>query len=195
MMMKKVFISVFLVVMATGISQAKSKQISEQNGCFTVGYNNGLSKGSFTPELPLITTCGKESTLRKISDPVRIIAFLESDRPDCNMVNAKLTELANYFKKYEFVSVVQVTVPMGKCNEIADYCVCTHTCSRLLLLCDQNGIATRAYKYPRPNTVYLINEQNKIVGIGTLDCLGRLRKKAQRMSDEIRRTFDDHFLG
>ncbi|MCK4887097.1 MAG: hypothetical protein KAS96_06890, partial [Planctomycetes bacterium] len=55
----------------------------------------------------------------------------------------------------------------------------------LVLLCDSDRIAWKAYNQPKLNTVILINEDNKIVDIQPIGNLKALADKAEKMSEGI----------
>lgn len=150
-----------------------------------VGYAKDLPIGTYSPRVAFTSAEGKQTTLRKASEPISIIAFVSSTGQVCCRIDPSLAEMAEKFKD-ELITVVQISLPTSDCSHGPG---CVEVCNlfdrHLVLLCDQDKVAWRAYGQPKPNTVFLINEENEVVAVESIADLKEVEVKAKQLSDEI----------
>lgn len=177
--MKIIRVIVAVTIVITILSGCKSQPTTG-----VVGWQGQFSVGSFAPDIPFTSMNGKRTTLHKIRQPIAIVAFLNMSGQACCWLNPQMVNVASRFSG-QWVTVVQVSLPTGECPHGAG---CTEICnldkSRLMALCDKDRVAWKAYDQPEPNTVFLINEDSKIVDIATLDKIKPLTDKAEKMALE-----------
>ena len=137
----------------------------------TVGYSMQLSPGDSAPMIPLVDTTGKQTSLTRMSKPIVIVAFTDSE----TQANAGLATLGKRFK-HDWITVVQVTPTAGKQSRS----------SHVLTLRDPDRIAWEAYKKPAPGTVFLVNDYGKIAVVGSLSNLGIIERKAKRLNTVVK---------
>jgi hypothetical protein len=84
------------------------------------------------------------------------------------------------------VTVVQILLPVGECSH-GSGCMNLSNFDNydIILLCDIDGVAWRAYGQPDPNTVILINQKSKIVDIQKIENLKIVAEKAYWMARDI----------
>jgi hypothetical protein len=142
-----------------------------------------LTKDSAAPDMIFVSTEGKPTTFKKISKPVAILAFIESPGEACGRFVPELIATADRFKGQP-ITVAQISLPTSKCSHGSG---CTAVSNigngHLISLCDAKRAAWKAYGQPEPDTIILINDNNKIEATGTLENLLRLAKKAQILAD------------
>jgi hypothetical protein len=145
-----------------------------------------LTKDSNAPDILFVSEKGKPTTFKKTTKPVAILAFVESPGGACGRFIPQLVATADRFKGQP-ITVAQITLPTSKCCHKAG---CTEVCNirngHLVLLCDSKRTAWKAYGQPKPNTVILINDDDKIEAVGTLDDLLIMAKKAQIVADKYK---------
>lgn len=190
--MKAVLIAVIL--MAT-IPNIGCEPTHKEPPAYQVGYNNGLPIGAFSPNLPLITTEGTRTLFSRVAGPVMVVVFLSPTGPECCQINPQLADMAEKFR-YGYVSVVQVSLPTSLCPHGPG---CVEACSmfdkHLILLCDKDTIAWREYMQPEPGTVFLVDDNNKIVAVETFQNLRTIEKKATKLNDKLRDEYEEIFQG
>lgn len=191
--MKAVLIAAILLAAISGIG---CESTHKEPPAFQVGYNNGLPIGAFSPNLPLITTEGTQTLLSRVAGPVLVVAFLSPTGPaECCHIEPQLADMAEKFQN-EYVSVVQVSLPTSLCPHGPG---CVEACSmfdrHLLLLCDKDAIAWRGYMHPEPGTVFLVDEDNKIVARENFQNLQTIEKKARQLSNKLRDRYKEIYQG
>ena len=183
-------ISVIISILITGC-QPTPKEVP----AYRVGYNNGLPIGSFSPNLPLITTEGKQTLFGRVAGPIMVVVFVAPPGEECCRVEPELMEMARKFR-YGYVSVVQISLPTSRCPHGPG---CVEACSmfddHLILLCDKDTIAWRGYMEPEPGTVFLVDDNNRIVDIDTFQNLEIIERKATRLSDKLTDEYEEIFQG
>lgn len=160
-------------------------------GCATgphagvVGWNKDFSSGSFAPDIAFTSTEGKETRFSEIRHPIAILAFTSPPSQNCCSLGSDLVMLAKRFRNLP-ITVAQISLPTNECS-FGPGCSksCDITDKNLVLLCDSDRIAWKAYNQPKLNTVILINEDNKIVDIQPIGNLKALADKAEKMSEGI----------
>ena len=119
-----------MVVIAIGCEPA-----SKDPPAYRVGYNIGLPIGSFSPNLPLITTEGKQTLFARVAGPIMVVVFLAPPGEECCQIE------------------------------------------------------------PEPRTVFLIDDNNRIVAIDTFQNLEIIEKKATMLSDRKIDEYEEIFQG
>ena len=149
-----------------------------------VGWNKDFSVGSFAPDIPFVSADGKEIRLNEIRQPVAILAFISPTPHNCFSLRPDLVELANRFRHHP-ITVVQISLPTNECPKGPG---CSKSCEiidgNLITLCDPSRIAWKAYNQPKPDTIFLIDEDNKIVDIQPVENLKVLADKALNLAWE-----------
>ena len=150
-----------------------------------VGWNKGFSSGSFAPDIPFTSAEGKEIRFNEIREPVTILAFTSPPSRNCCSLRPELVELAKRFRHLP-ITVVQISLPTTECPHGPG---CSESCNiineNLVTLCDPARIAWKAYNQPKPNTVILIDKNDKIVDIQSINNLKVLADKAEKMGNKI----------
>ena len=150
-----------------------------------VGWNKDFSSGSFAPDIPFTSADGKETRFSEIREPVAILAFTSPPSQNCCSLRPELVELAKRFRHLS-ITVVQISLPTNECPRGVG---CTESCDvvdeNLVTLCDPARIAWEAYNQPNPNTVILVDRDNKVVDIQPINNLKVLADKAEKMGDQI----------
>jgi len=176
-MKAKVFLILFVLVIS--ISGCNESYVG------VIGWNENFSSGSFAPDIPFTSAEGKEIRFNEIREPVAILAFISPSSRDCCSLRSDLVELAKRFR-YLPITVAQISLPTNECLHGAG---CIKSCDvvdeNLLSLCDPARIAWKAYNQPKPNTVILIDDDNKVVDIQTIDNLEILADRAEKICDQI----------
>ncbi|HBG27950.1 MAG: hypothetical protein A2Y10_18240 [Planctomycetes bacterium GWF2_41_51] len=179
--MKIIRVIAAVTIVITMLSGCKSQPTAG-----VVGWQEGFSIGSYAPDIPFTSMDGRRITLHKVREPITIVAFLNMSGENCCWLNPRMINLANRFSMW--VTVVQVSLPDDQCPHGPG---CAEACnldkSRLMALCDKDRIAWKAYNQPETDTVFLINENSKIIDIATLDKIGPLTDNAEKMMMEKRR--------
>ena len=162
---------------------------------YRVGYDNGLPIGAFSPDLPLVTPEGKQTLSARVAGGVMVVVFLAPTGSECCEIAPELVEMAERFQ-HEYVSVVQVSLPTSECPHGPG---CVEVCSmfdkHLILLCDKDNIAWRGYGRPEPGTVFLVDDDNRIVAIESLENLVTIEKQARKLSDKVREEHEEALQG
>ena len=132
--------------------------------------------GLHASDIPFTAANGKETSLFKTRLPITIVAFVavEEGKPAAILpqlldMNKKFTDLS--------VSVVEILMPpkgqKASCRELF-----IEKNPPVMVLCDAAGMAQVDYDNPAPGTLFLIDELNVIVAVGTLDHPQAVTEKA-----------------
>jgi len=183
------------VILFTAAAFAGTDSIIDNNRAFKIEYKKGLPAGAYSPSLPLVTTDGEQVLLSKITEPISIVVFVSADDPDCCQINSQLSSIAAKFSD-EFVSVIQISMPNETTPE-GSACVeiCNPFDKNLIVLNDKHGIAWKGYRYPDTETVFLVDDDNKVIAVEELDQLKEIEQKAESINEKLRDQFDEAFLG
>lgn len=160
-----------------------------------IEWQKGSSKGSLATDIPFTSMDGKQTTFKKISQPIAILAFTSTTGATCCRLMPQLVTLADRFKDSP-ITVAQISLPSSKCSHGPG---CTEVCNvndaRLVSLCDVDRIAWKAYGRPKPGTLILIGENGKIAATGSMKNLKSIANEARKMGvkiiEEQRSTIDD----
>jgi hypothetical protein len=147
-----------------------------------VDFSKDYPVGTRAPDIPFISTDGKQTSFNKVSQSIAIVAFTSTPGEACCRFVPELVALAHRLRN-EPITVAQISLPTTKCSHgpgCAEYCNINDT--RLVSLCDADRIAWKAYGQLKPNTVVLIGENNRIAAIEDLENLDSIVHKAQRMA-------------
>jgi peroxiredoxin len=150
-----------------------------------VGWRKEFSIGSFAPDIPFMLTNQEQFTLHEVREPVTILIFIKPWTDICCRIRPDLLSLRKEFHVLP-VTVVQILLPVGECSH-GSGCMNLSNFDNydIILLCDIDGVAWRAYGQPDPNTVILINQKSKIVDIQKIENLKIVAEKAYWMARDI----------
>jgi peroxiredoxin len=179
-----IILALALTVVVTGCATKPNSGV--------VGWGQSkFSVGSFAPDIPFTSNDGKKTTFHEERKPVAILAFVTPPAKECCSPSPDLLSLTKRFKVLP-VGIVQVSVPTGKCPH-EDGCAGFHNLGKmdLLLLCDTERIAWNAYGQPSPETTILVDNDSKVIQIGSIHDLTILADKAEELANAV----DDEFFG
>ena len=166
-------------------------------GCSTahrggiVGWGSGMPIGSVAKDIPFTASDGTKTTFDKVRSPIAIVAFTSTPPEQCCWTSPQLLNLTNRFEDLP-ISIAQISLPTTKCTHgpgCAEMCQLGKT--RLFSLCDTDRIAWNAYNEPKPGTVILIDQSDKIVATGSLDNLKPVADKAYEMGKRLHESEPD----
>ena len=174
--MSTLFISFAVMLVLAGCAPGPRSGIIE--------WQKALPEGSVATDIPFTSMDGRQTTFRKISQPIAILAFTSTPGETCCRLLPELVTLADRFK-YAPITVAQISLPRTKCSHGPG---CTEVCNindaRLVALCDADRIAWKAYGRPKPGTLILI-KNGKIAANGNIRDLKSIADKAQKMGAKI----------
>ena len=147
-----------------------------------VGWHKGFTVGSFAPDIPFISKDGKQTTLHNVRLPIAFLAFIDPDDEECCSLRTELISLSKQFRVLP-ITVVQISLPTKKCPH-GPGCMEVSNLDKVAMvaLCDPFRIAWRAYGQPKPNTIILVDNNSRLVDIGSFDNLKALVDKAEQMA-------------
>jgi hypothetical protein len=178
-----------LVIMAVGIVVLSGCATQPESG--VVGWKDGAfsersytpSLGSDAPDIPFTTVKGKQTTFHRVRAPITVVAFTSPPGEACCWLKPELVKLAEEFRVLP-ITVTQVSVPTDKCKHGAG---CVEVChigeADLMSLCDESRKAWRAYGQPESNTVFIIDDDDKIAAMQNISNLDALAKQAEKMGE------------
>lgn len=151
-----------------------------------VGWAEGaFSLGSFAPDIPFTSADGERTTFHEVREPIALVAFAGPSAEACCRLRPELLALTERFRILP-VTIAQVSVPPSRCPHGASCtAVCNLGATDLVSLCDADRIAWNAYERPNPGTVFLIDENSRVMQIGSVDNLEVLADKAEELADAV----------
>jgi len=156
-----------------------------------VGPNSDFPVGQYAPDIPFTSVDGKETTFDEIRQPIAVLAFTDvSSQTGCTPSPA-LIDLASRFEDLP-ITVAQVHLPTGEHQTAAEH-YNLHGAG-IVTLCDAQHVAWRSFGSPKSNTVLLVDDNGKIVGINKrVDSLENLAAKAQRLGEAVEDAAAEHY--
>ncbi|MBW8040561.1 MAG: hypothetical protein FVQ85_11225 [Planctomycetes bacterium] len=179
------------VAMITGLFGCTTESVPT-SGVIKLNLNSDYPVGKYAPDLPFTSENGKETTFRKIRQPIAIVAF--TSMSDENRPNPDLVNLAEDFRNLP-VTVAQIYLPSGKYSSAQEFLAVNNIHHKdLVTLYDAERIALRGFGYPKPNMVFLIDDNSKIVTICKgFNNLRSLTDRAQKLAKAVEEADADHF--
>ena len=186
--------------MRIAIVMATAAIITGLVGCTTesmptsgvIKLNSDYPVGKYAPDIPFTSENGKETTFSKIRQPITIVAFTGTSSE--NSPNPVLVNLAKDFKDLP-VTVAQIYLPSDKYPSAQEFMAVNNIYNKgLVTLYDAERIALRGFGDPKPNTVFLINGNSKIVAINKgFSNLKSLTDRAQKLAEAVEEANYDHY--
>jgi hypothetical protein len=156
-----------------------------------VGWEGAMPTGSLAKDIPFTAIDGTKTTFHKVRGPIAILAFVSPPADQCCWISPELLNLSNRFEGLP-ISIAQISLPTAKCSHGPG---CTEMCrlgkTRLFSFCDSDRIAWKAYGQPKPGTVILIDQADKVVATGSLDNLTAVADKANEKGQRLRESDPD----
>ncbi|MHC4707678.1 MAG: TlpA family protein disulfide reductase [Planctomycetota bacterium] len=156
-----------------------------------VELNSDFPVGQYAPDIPFTSIDGEETTFDQIRQPIAVVAFTNVSSEKCCPPSPALVSLASRFEDLP-ITVAQVHLPTSEHP---------HRLERsslhkggVVTLYDAQRIAWRGFGRPKPGTVLLIDDNDKIVGINReLANLKPLAAKAQWLGEAVEEADADHY--
>jgi len=190
--MKYLSMIVVSVVALVLVGCANSEPIA---GVIQHPQTDEITVGMTAPDIPFKSSTGKQTTLGKVRNGIAIVAFTEAPDNDCCGLNPELVKLGHRFRS-DSVTVAQISLPTAKCPHGHG---CVETCklskTSLVALCDTDRIAWKAYRQPKANTAFLLDERGKVIDIRPLSDLRPIRVKAAELSQELAKVYEEMYEG
>lgn len=137
-----------------------------------------LTANAVAPDLTFKAASGKENRLYASLQQISVIAFV-APTSDCDKIDRRLADNTSMFWHLP-VLLTQISEPTSTCAQGAGCRVVSGPGQRdVLALCDSARLAWNAYGRPDPGTVYLVDENNTILEVGTLDNMSSLLYRAE----------------
>jgi hypothetical protein len=171
-----------LMLLAVTVVLAGCNSTAHRPIAGVVDFSKDYPVGTRAPDIPFISTDGKQTSFKKVSQSIAIVAFTSTPGEACCKLVPELVALAHRFRN-EPITVAQISLPTTKCSHgpgCAEHCNIND--ARLVSLCDADRMAWKAYGQLKPNTVVLVGENNRIAAIEDLENLDSIANKAQRMA-------------
>lgn len=162
----------------------------DQKNAGVIGYRQGAAGiESIAPEIPYIDNAGRVRKLSDVRQDIAVVIFttIPQDKP-CNWVDPRIRDAAQRFWD-DPVSVVQITIPDAHCTRGPGATPGTPKIDGYIGLSDENKLAWNAYGRPKSGTVYLLDENNAIVSIATVDNMGALLDEAKNLAIQIEKQY------
>lgn len=176
---------IFAIIAMTTVLALAGCKSAPRTG--SVGWGE-LPSGSLAKDIPYTAQDGTKTTFHKQRAPIAIVAFVEEPQDQCCWVHPGLIDLTQRFENMP-VSVAQISAPTNQCPEGPG---CMEMChigpTRLFSFCDSQQIAWNAYNRPRPGTVFLLDQKDRVVQAGSINDLGPITDKAYKLGSEIKQT-------
>ncbi len=173
-------ISFAVMLILAGCASTEPRPISG-----IVGFSEDYPLGTRAPDIPFVSIDGKQTSFKRVSQSIAIVAFTSTPGEACCRLVPELVTLAHRFRN-ESITVAQISLPTTECSHglgCAEYCNIND--ARLVSLCDADRMAWKAYLQPEPNTVFLIDDNYKIIAIESIINIESIAKKAQRLAYEL----------
>lgn len=178
--------AVIFIAAAAGCSESNVASTPRESGV-TQGYispHGTLVAGDYAPDVTFTMPDGKQSTLHTSRQAISIVAFTAAQEP-CNRLDPRLVDKASTLWHLP-VSLVQISEPSPACPQGPGCHLVTGPGRHdVMALCDQSRMAWTAYGRPATNTVFLVDEDRKILEVGTLDNMNSLIDRAGRHGQRI----------
>ena len=156
-----------------------------------IGYRQGM-KGvnSTAPEIPYVDGAGRVRKLSDVRQDIAVVIFttIPQDKP-CNWVDPRIRQAAEGFWD-DPISVVQITIPDSHCKRGPGVVEGTPKIDGYIGLSDENKLAWNAFGKPKDGTVYLLDDNNTIVAIATLDDMKDLLDEAEELGTQIKKQYE-----
>jgi len=179
-MKTRIVISI-LATVAIVIAGCQSEQASKAG---VISIEQGAIN-DVAPDVPFTSAEGAQTSIKKVSEPIRILGFINNTGADCCELNPELLELAKKYKN-EYVTVIQISVPTTRCpHGPGCYQYCRTKDENLLALCDEELIAWKSYGQPAPNTIILVDKNNIISAKESILDIDIITAKVQQMIPEV----------
>jgi hypothetical protein len=137
-------------------------------------------QNDIAPILPVRTREGKLVELSEAAEPIMVLAFVDS-KGDCDYVDGRLRDLASSLS-LEGITVVQISEGCEDCGQLVEQINIDR--ENFMVLCDGKQIAHEAFRGPSSGSVYVINQNDRIVYESNMNDLGRVQREAKRANKE-----------
>lgn len=159
-----------------------------------IKLNSDFPVGQYAPDIPFTSTDGKETTFNQMRQPIAIVAFTTVSSEACCPSSPTLVDLANRLEDLP-ITVAQIHLPTSEYpyrQELMEHYNLSN--EGIVTLYDAQRLAWRSFGKPNPNTVLLIDDNGRIVGISKdFDNLKHLRYRARRLGEEVEKVHAEHF--
>jgi hypothetical protein len=157
-----------------------------------IKLNSDYPVGKYAPDIPFTSENGKETTFRKIRQPITIVAFTNTSGE--NKPNLVLVNLAEDFRDLP-VTVAQIYLPSDKYSNAQEFKAGNNIHNKdFVTLYDAERIALRGFGYPEPDTILLIDDNSKIVAINKgFSNIQSLTDRAQELAEAVEEANAEHF--
>jgi hypothetical protein len=91
------------------------------------------------------------------------------------------------------ITIAQISFPFDKGPNESGHTEASNLDAPLVMLCDADQIAWRAYDKPKPNTILLIDDNGKIVEIGSIEDLEPIARKAQILAMKVQQELESMY--
>ena len=149
-----------------------------------------LTVGMTAPDIPFTAATGKQTTFNRVRRSIAIVAFTDTPDQGCCRLDPQLVTLGQRFRSAS-VTVAQISLSSAKCPHGRG---CVETCqlskTKLVALCDTDRIAWKAFRRPKANTAFLIDDRGRIIDIRPLSDLRPIRSKAEDLNQNIDDLYD-----
>lgn len=151
--------------------------------------------GATAPDIVFTTLQGQPASFRKLSEPIAILAFTDSSGQGCCRLVPELVTLAHRFRN-EPITVAQISLPTSQCPYGPGCAQCRNVKdANLALLYDANRTYWQAYGQPEPGTVFLIDEERKVIAVENLCNIESIGRQAERLSDRLEEMYSSMYEG
>jgi hypothetical protein len=151
----------------------------------SVGWEGTIFAGAEARDIPFTASDGTKTTFHKVRGPIAVIAFVSPPPDQCCWISPKLLNLVNEYRELP-ISVAEISAPQPKCPHGPG---CMEMCrlgkTQLFAFCDSDRIAWKAYGNPKPGTVIVIDQRDRIVAVGSLDNLKPAADEAYRLGKRL----------
>ena len=138
-----------------------------------------LAIGDFAPNFGFNDASGKHVLFHDVRGDVTILAIVGPEKPGACGIAGSLLDLANRYSNQDVdVRVMSISKPQGGMCTLHSNVVqqCGLRSDRIIGLCEDSGQISRLYKTDDVNVYFIVDQDGKITGKGSLSDLGGLRK-------------------